>query len=186
MESVFHDVKGPIDIDELHSLDSIESYWRCSNIKDRNLTKNEWKLVEDYISKGDSVFGISDEVIHDRLLDIEDLGLEVTISKELISGLNSCVFEPRIEIKDLHTLIKYIRFYSIYIGVEVDPRHRICINSTSNDRRVEFDNESVYKMLCDEVKPFFESYNDCVVVIMKGSPLHMELFINYPTSIIEK
>lgn len=159
-----------------------------SSVVNRQLTPGESKLVDEYLSKFEYVFSISDDVIKDRLADLTDDYFDLRMYKILQDASNSSSntdINGREEIKDLRSLFALKRWYDHFLNKEVIPTHRIFITKPKDGvDKTEMVYDDIYKMLSEEVKPFFESYTDCEVEI-GGGDYQIYIYIKYPKTIIK-
>ena len=86
-EWFFNKEKKEIEVPELESLDDLEKY-DSQKVKNRPLSEGEKKLVNDYISKFEKGFLMSDELIRELLLDIDLIvyGSNIQIRKVISRG----------------------------------------------------------------------------------------------------
>lgn len=179
--------KPEVDSPEFKSLDDLDSLHKSKN---RSLTNNELKLVDEYISKFEKAFLINDELINDTILNFIKADIDVKIEKTIKTQGHFTDFNARNEIKDLKSLLSLKRWYDEFIGSPIIPTHVITINN--KDKTKYKAEEILYKSL-EKIKEKFEKQCDCEVKIKKDSHVHLHgisnyilhLTIEYPKTIIE-
>jgi hypothetical protein len=174
------------EIPEITSLDSpIFDTITFNKIK-RELTNNELKLVDEYASKFEKAFLLTEEDIRNILLDIDliDSSLKIKIRRFLILDKDHSVdFDARNEMKDINSFISLKRYYDNYTNKLVTPIDTITIKKES-DYNKSFDNIKVYEYL-EMIKGTLEDMCNCKVELEKGGPYQIELKIKYPKTIIK-
>ena len=190
-EWFFNKEKKGIEVPELESLDDLEKY-DSQKVKNRPLSEGEKKLVNDYISKFEKVFLMSDELIRELLLDIDLIvyGTNIQIRKVISRGTTDITqgteFSARDEIKDLLSLINLKRWYDEFTNIPIYPTHIIDITKKSDGKKLEFDNKSIHGHLKEILKDTFKSYCKCNIDLRgKGGPFHIGFKIAYPKATIQ-
>jgi hypothetical protein len=174
------------EIPEITSLDSNIFDTITFNKINRELTDNELKLVDEYASKFEKAFLLTEEDIRNVLLDIDliDSSLKVKIRRFLtLDKEHSVDFDARKEMRDSNSFISLKRYYDNYTNKLMTPIDTISIRKES-DYNKSFDNIEIYKYL-EMIKGTLEDMCNCKVELDKGGAYQVSLKIIYPKTIIK-
>ena len=178
------------EIPEITSLDSPIFDTITFNKISRELTDNELKLVDEYVSKFEKVFLLNEEDIKNILLDLDLINnttrnLNIKIERFLVTDdKQGTSFDGRNEIINTNSFISLKRWYDRYINKPTSPIDIITISNKLDDKSLTFDNIEVYKYI-EMIKGTIEDMCDCKVELEKGGPYQIQFRIKYPKTIIK-
>lgn len=183
-------IKVKEELPEIPSLDSPIFNKLTYNGTNRELTDNELKLVDEYVSNFEKVFLLNEEDIRNILLDLDLINnttrnLNIKIERFLVTDDNQGTsFEGRKEITNTDSFISLKRWYDRYTNKPISPIDLITIANKLDDKSITFDNIEVYKYI-EMIKGTIEDMCDCKVELEKGGPYQVQFRIKYPKTTIK-